>query len=236
MRIEFEQLDAEQTPIGKLTLHRYVAETGQQGYEIRVDDNFLMASHGARGERAMASLAHARLKAPDHWSRPSDGWTVLVGGLGAGHTVRAVLDLERVAAVVVVEISAKVVEWNRRYFFEANGRALNDPRVTLRIAQLGEELAREVERFDLLLLDVDNGPGWLASQANARLYEPAGVRDCLTALAPGGVLAVWSPEPNPLFRATLEQVFGEIEQISTELFARAEDGPADVVYLAQRSS
>ena len=65
--------------------------------------------------------------------------------------------------------------------------------------------------YDLVLLDVDNGPGYLVHDTNARLYE----RDFLTAtraaLRPGGVLVVWSAAEAPDLRATLAEVFCDAE-------------------------
>jgi spermidine synthase len=53
--------------------------------------------------------------------------------------------------------------------------------------------------LDAVLLDVDNGPGFLVAPANARLYDDGGLAAAAAALAPGGVLAVWcSHEPSEL--------------------------------------
>jgi len=226
MHLEYAEIDRERTPLGEITLRCYRAETGEIGYEILLDGKFLMASHGAHSERGMAVLAHARLR------RPAENLRVLVGGLGAGHTLRAALDLPGVSEVVVAEIGAKVVEWNRRYFAEVNGRAVDDPRVIVRVADLADVLRAGRASFDLLLLDVDNGPGWLAAPGNANLYEPAGVRDCRDALRPGGALAVWSPQPNPIFLANMRAVFPDAEEINTAAMGKPLGEPGDTIYLA----
>ncbi len=228
MHIDYEDVDRECTPLGELTLRRYRAETGEVGYEVAIDGNFLMASHGAHSERAMAPMAHERLR------RPARDLHVLVGGLGAGHTLRAALDLPGVARVVVAEIGAKVVDWNRRYFADVNGGAVDDPRAEVRVADLANVLAGADAVYDLLLLDVDNGPGWLAAEGNADLYEVSGVRHCRAALRPGGVLAVWSPQPNPRFRATLGEVFEGVDEVDTTALGAELGEPGDAVYLATR--
>lgn len=222
LQIEYSEVDREQTPLGTLVLRRYRAETGETGYEIELAGSFLMASHGCHSERAMAAVAYKRL------GRPHRDLTVLVGGLGAGHTLRAALDLPGVSRVKVAEIGAKVVDWNRRYFAEVNGAAVEDPRVEICIADLAGVLAADPGAFDLLLLDVDNGPGCLAAQPNQRLYDHAGVKSCRDALRQGGVLAVWSPSPNPTFRATLEQVFAHVDEDQ----ARGDGEPASTIYIA----
>jgi spermidine synthase len=227
LEIDYDHIDSELTPLGTLSLHEYFAQTGEWGYEIRIDGEFLMASHGASGEMVMARLAFERLRPP------RSGLNILIGGLGAGHTLRAALDLPGVSRVVVVEIGAKVVEWNRRYFGEVNGWAVEDSRVELQLGDLGALLPRWPKGFDMLLLDVDNGPAWLAAPGNADLYEPAGVMTCQAALREGGVLAVWSPEASPRFRSNLEVVFPEVEEVSVTETLGGEPALRDVVYLGR---
>ena len=208
-------VDREQTPLGELLLRRYESPAGEVGYEVLLDGRFLMAAHGASSERAMAELAHERL------GRPAEALRVLVGGLGAGHTLRAALDLPGVARVVVAEIGGKLEAWNRDYFAPFNGNAVDDPRVEIRVGDLAETLRRSPERFELLLLDVDNGPGDLATEKNAGLYEATGVQDTWNALVPGGVAAVWSPHRNPVFFAAFRERFPEAEEVHTREIGKA---------------
>ncbi len=227
MQIHYDLIDRDPTPFGELTLHRYRAESGEIGYEIRIDDAFLMASHGALGEVVMATEAYKRLPSP------TPKLSALVGGLGAGHTLRAVLDLPDLAAVTVAEIGPKVVEWNRLYFAETNGHAIADPRVNLQIADVMEVLRAANASYHLILLDVDNGPGWLASAGNAHLYTQDGLAVCRRALAPPGILAIWSPNPNPPLEEALRDIFPEVETlVSTDIDPQA--GPTDIIYLAKR--
>lgn len=222
MEIEYDDVDWEETALGELVLRRYRADTGETGYEILIDGAFLMASHGCHSERAMAPLAHRRLV------ETADDLRVLVGGLGAGHTLRAALDLPGVARVVVAEIGSKVVEWNRLYFAQANDYAVDDPRVEIVIEDLARVIDDSPGAFDLMLLDVDNGPGWLAAPGNAGLYDADGIAACRSALAPGGVLAVWSPQPNLDFESTLCRIFPTVEIETT----RDPDEPSSTIYLA----
>lgn len=222
MDIVYREIDSEVTPLGELTLRHYRASTGEEGYEILIEGAFLMASHGSHAERAMAGLAHQGL------ARGSWNLTVLVGGLGAGHTLRAALDLEGVLHVVVAEIGAKVVEWNRRHFADANEHALDDPRVEIIISDLARVIDDHPATFDLMLLDVDNGPGWLAAPGNAGLYTSDGIAACRRGLAPGGVLAVWCPQPNTEFETTLREVFPTVNVETTS----DPKEPPSTIYLA----
>jgi spermidine synthase len=65
--------------------------------------------------------------------------------------------------------------------------------------------------YDLILLDVDNGPGYLVHEGNAALYEEPLLTTAREALRPGGVLAVWSADQSPALAAVLESVFGNVE-------------------------
>jgi len=238
MHLTWTLLDTDPTPLGELRLLRWTAGAdsnaaagggGSSGYEVRIGDAFLMATHGASSERAMAALAHERL------AGPARDLTVLVGGLGCGHTLRAALDRPGVARVVVSEIGAKVLEWNRRYFAPFNGGAVDDPRVAVVVRDLWDVLGDGRGAYDLLLLDVDNGRGGLAAAGNARLFAAEGIRRCREALRPGGVLAVWLPHPDAPFLADLARVFARVEDVDTRFLGKAVGEPGDHVLLGMVS-
>jgi spermidine synthase len=131
---------------------------------------------------------------------------VLVGGLGFGSTVRGVLEMARSdASVVVVEKVPAVERLVRDELAPISGNPLADVRVHIAIGDIAEAIA-EARDLDAILLDVDNGPHWASFRGNARLYTPAGLRDALRALAPAGVLAVWSGYPANPFLARLREV------------------------------
>ncbi|MCL4234288.1 MAG: spermidine synthase [Deltaproteobacteria bacterium] len=228
VQLTYEDVDRGDTPLGEVALRRYTTDDDRIGYEIRLGGNFLMATHGHHSESAMARLAWERLAR-------RDDIRVLVGGLGAGYTLRAALDLPSVRSVTVVEIAEKVVEWNRTWFRETNGGAVDDARTRVVVADLAEHLSANEDAYDLALLDVDNGPGWLAALGNERLYTADGIRAALAALRPGGVLAVWSPSPNELFWTRFREAISAAEEVATDAIGRSVGEPGDVVYLGVRS-
>ncbi len=226
MEIRERLLDHQDTRFGRLELWEARTPDGETGYEIRLEGSFLMGSHGSHSERAMAALARRRLP------ESACGLTALVGGLGAGHTLRAILDQPGMARVVVAEIGEAVVEWNRRYLSPFNGSAVDDPRVEVVIADVLEVLASNRGAFHLILLDVDNGPGWLAAPANADLYTLEGLRICHEALAAGGVLALWSPSRNSELERRLDSAGGTPWDVVDTLPAARQAGePPAAVYL-----
>lgn len=118
---------------------------------------------------------------------------VVIGGLGFGATLRGVLEvLPAEASVVVVEKVDAVVGLVRGRLAAIAGGALDDSRVRLVRGDVGDVVARADGDVDIILLDVDNGPHWASFRTNARLYSPPGLAELKRALAPGGILAVWS--------------------------------------------
>lgn len=176
---------------------------------IRAGGHPLMSSRAHASEEALAALAMGAAPRVR---------TVLLGGLGLGFTLRAVLERAPAEArVVVAELVPELAAWVRGPVAHLAGRPLEDPRVRL---QLGDVLGRIAEArgaFDAIVLDVDNGPSALAHAGNDRLYGAAGIRACREALAAGGVLAVWSAGPDERYLSRLERAGFE---------ARAEVVPA----------
>jgi len=133
-----------------------------------------------------------------------DAPSVLIGGLGMGFTLRAVLDLLPARArVVVAELMPAVVEWNRGPLGPLADHPLKDPRVQLELGDVAATLRLNPGSFDAVLLDVDNGPTALTTAANARLYDNHGVAAARAALRPNGVFAVWSARENRKFEQRL---------------------------------
>jgi spermidine synthase len=189
-----ETLAREKTPEGdELVLTR------RDGvYHLIVDGVELMTSlvHGSEEDLArLAAEAIAKKKTP----------RVLVGGLGFGYTLRAALDhLPPGGRVVVCELFASLLEWNRRLLGGLAGRPLDDRRVEVVLADVRLYLDGR-ERFDAILLDVDNGPEALTLRSNGGLYTEEGLERLSRSLTDGGVVAFWSSSPSPAFERRLRR-------------------------------
>ncbi len=59
-------------------------------------------------------------------------------------------------------------------------------------------------QFDLILLDIDNGPTFLAVPENERLHTNEGLALLRTRLAPGGVAVFWARERCAEFERRLD--------------------------------
>ena len=155
-------------------------------YLILANGKPLMSSRLHGSEEALATFGCSRARALEH---PR----VLVGGLGMGFTLRAVLDVLPCDAVVTVaELVPAVIEWNRASLAALAGHPLRDPRVRIQATDVGFTLRANRGRFDVVLLDTDNGPAAFTAASNAGLYDNAGVAAVRTALRSSGTLAVWS--------------------------------------------
>jgi len=130
---------------------------------------------------------------------------VLVGGLGFGATLRGALEVAAEdARVVVVEKLRCVVDLARAEAAPYVGDALDDPRVVVENADVGDVISRARD-LDAILLDVDNGPDWASFRTNARLYADAALVRAREALRAGGLWAVWSGYPADAFVARLRR-------------------------------
>jgi spermidine synthase len=195
-------------------------------FAIEYDDTQLMVSWACRSEQALATLACQRVS--------MDGGRMLIGGLGMGFTLGAALAvLPGSASVVVSELVPKVVEWAKGPLSHLFGDALSDPRVTVEVGDVHDMIAGPAERFDAILLDVDNGPDGLISVANDRLYCNWGLRTAYAALRPGGVLAIWSGYPENGFADRLEDAGFVVEEVIMRTGERGR-GARHVIWLATR--
>ncbi|MGQ7294854.1 spermine/spermidine synthase domain-containing protein [Quadrisphaera sp. KR29] len=175
---------------GEVVLRRRATGGGGALVELVVGGVLVMDDGDASTERLLARAALDALAADGH--RGGAGWRVLVGGLGLGFTLVEVLTDPRVGEAVVVELEPSVVGWVRAGLVPATAGALRDPRARAVVADVVVALREAAPgSLDAVLLDVDNGPGFLVAPANARLYDDGGLAAAAAALAPGGVLAVW---------------------------------------------
>jgi spermidine synthase len=194
-------------------------------YFIRVNGLELMTSRAHGSEEDLARLALAKLQT----KKPK----VLVGGLGMGFTLRAVLDaVPKTAKVMVAEILPAVIEWNRNELAHLAHSPLDDPRVVVVERDVAEIIATGPSAFDAILLDVDNGPAALTVSENERLYGPSGLATIHRCLKPGGVLGVWSADPDRVFEKRLAKTGFKVftETVSAR---RGAKGPKHTIFIGK---
>jgi spermidine synthase len=201
--MEYVELARAETERGELVLRERRPHDGPTTVELRANGVFVMDTLEVSTERALASAALALVDHPA---------SVVVGGLGLGFTMHEVLSDHRVETCAVVEIEEALVGWMRDGTIHHGPALLADARVRIVVADVAVALAEaHPASYDLILLDVDNGPGYLVHEGNAALYEEPLLTTAREALRPGGVLVVWSADQAPALAAVLESVFGNVE-------------------------
>lgn len=194
-RPRFEELDYQPTPMGAVSLRRRMHPgSGEDVFEVKLGDEFLMSSLFTAAESELARVALAR--APDRPLR------VVVGGLGLGHTAAAALDDGRVRDLVVVEALAPVIEWHRRHLVPLGKRLTDDARCrlvpgdffALALGEQGFE-GDEDRKVDAVIVDIDHSPRHLLHPRHAPFYQDEGIARVVERLRPGGVFALWSNDP-----------------------------------------
>lgn len=181
---------------------------------LKVDGVPLMNTNANASEQLMAELACERLPQNPH---------VLIGGLGFGFTLKRVLELcPKEATVVVAELLPDMVDWNRTFLVEVNGHLLDDPRVKLHVGDVNEVIDQVgPQRFDAILLDVDNSPDALVQHGNARLYQRQGLQRARAALQAQGRIIYWSANEDRRFAKLLEKVFARVECVAAKAYPKA---------------
>lgn len=165
-------------------------------FEIRYNGIDLMSNLNHQSEDQLAFRAMRRM---DFSAR-----RILIGGLGLGYTLRAVLDLALPdAEVTVCELIPEVADWNRGPLGHLAGHPLDDPRTQLVIGDVQAHLEALSGQYDLILLDTDNGPDFLVRPENRGIYQCFGLAAVALALAPDGLAAFWSATASAAFERTL---------------------------------
>ena len=208
MALRIEELDATDTPIGVISLRRrYEPVVGEDVYEVKMDDEFLMSSLFTVVEQELAHLSLARL------GDTGGGLHVLIGGLRLGFTLRAALKDERVRQVQVIEAVEAVIGWHRRDLLPDTVGLAADPRCELVPGDFFALVASsETPRpsYDVVLLDVDHSPQNLLHPSHGAFYTAEGLARLAAILAPAGVFGLWSDDPpDQDFEAILDEVFGQ---------------------------
>lgn len=195
---------------------------------IMLERNELMSSRMSGSEKALATLTCRRLGAR---AAPR----LLIGGYGMGFTLRAALaELGSDARIVVAELVPGIIGWARGPMQAMTENCLDDPRVEIRIGDVGAEIAAGKQSYDAILLDVDNGPDGLTRPANDGLYSARGLAAARSALKPGGILAIWSAGPDRAFTQRLKQAGFNVEEVKVRARENGK-GPMHTIWFASTS-
>lgn len=197
-------------------------QRGDDEFLIVIAGRVLMTSAARRSEEALATLALAEIAA-----RPAP--RVLIGGLGMAYTLRAALDaLPATAKVTVAELNPVVAAWCRGPMAPLTASAASDPRVTITIVDVARAIASAKASYDAILLDLYEGPNAATQRQDDPFYGAAALARSKAALRPGGVLAVWSEDPDAGFARRFEKA-----GFAVTTHRSGKGGRSHVVYLGR---
>jgi spermidine synthase len=213
--VEYVEIARAESERGELVLRERRDETAPTAYELRANGVFVMDTVEVSSERALATAALELVEDPR---------AVVVGGLGLGFTMHEVLADSRVEKCAVVEIEQALVDWMRAGTIPHGPALLADERVTIVVADIAVALAEATPAtYDLILLDVDNGPGYLVHATNEALYRAPALESARQALRAGGVLVIWSAAEAPDLEERMRAVFGNAEARSCDVLLQDRD-------------
>lgn len=218
MTVSWQTLATVGTPEGPLELRRRGDD-----WLMMIAGRVLMNSFSRSSEEELSRLAVAKLERPAQ--------SVLVSGLGMGFTLRALLDaVPSAAKVVVAEINPIVVEWCRGPLGPATDQAILDPRVDVRVRDVAQVIAdAPAGGFDLILLDLYEGPNSSTQAADDPFYGAGALARAHRALAPHGVLGVWSEDADAQFARRFSSA-----RFSVTKHSIGRGGRRHIVYLGRR--
>lgn len=187
----------------------------------------LMTSRMSGSEEALAELSCDRLyndKAPH----------ILIGGYGMGFTLRAALArLGGAARITVAELVPDIIDWARGPMATLTAGCLDDPRVTVMLDDVAAVIGDGAQRYDAILLDVDNGPDGLTRDGNDRIYSATGLTRARAALRPGGILAIWSAAPDARFTRRLKDAGFGVEEVAVRARSNGK-GARHLIWFARK--
>jgi len=216
-------VEAVETPEGTLALK----QRDVRDFLITIAGRVLMSSTAHRSEVALGAAACQGLQS---YAAPR----VLVGGLGMGFTLRAVLDpLPAGARVTVAELNPATEVWCRGPLAHLTDNAVADPRVTVEIVDVAKAIARAAGgppggRYDAIVIDLYVGPD-AGTRDEDPLYGRKAVHNASQALTAGGVFATWGEGYDAGYARRLEKAGGGVKADRP-----GRGGLKHVVYLAKK--
>lgn len=180
-----------------------------RNFMIRVNGIELMNSEQARSEYILGQLALEHCQA--------QGGQLLIGGLGIGFTLKQILSqnkqYQKNINITVSEISPIIKSWFSEHFKAWLDIQLD--RVNIIIEDVFKVI--QAKQYDVMCLDVDNGPSYLSLPDNKNLYTETGLKIIFQHLTANGVCLIWSAYQESALMRIAEQVGFEVEEIAVPL-------------------
>ena len=200
-------------------------------YQGKDDCSIVLSGGGELMSTRKHASEDALGKLPCEMLVDSASASVLIGGLGMGFTLSAVLAATGPdARVTVAELVPEVIDWNKGPLGKYSGHPLYDQRSTVYAGDVSDLIRNREHHYDVIALDVDNGPEALSASGNDWIYSIEGINAARESLNPMGVLAYWSATPDHAFVKKLRHCGLTVTEQS--VYAHGEKGAKHTIWLA----
>ncbi|HKL11203.1 MAG TPA: hypothetical protein VJ990_07145 [Clostridia bacterium] len=175
-----------------------------EDYEIIINGVFIMATYNSGSSEFLIRGAVDRLQGDKPLS-------VLIAGLGMGFTVAEACRCEKIKSIDVVEMEEVIVEWNRKYFQTYEQSCHDEGRTSLHIEDFYVYAMNSKKSYDIVSIDIDNGPMLLVNEGNEKVYTRRFMGVVEEVLNEGGVCVIWSCDRDRRLEQSMKSVFDEVE-------------------------
>ncbi len=191
-------------------------------YLVNVDGKELMSSYCHVSEDALAIVSRRCTKL----ARPE----ILIGGLGLGFTLAAFIkEFGSEADLTIVEKSPDIIDWYKKYTNRNSLGDLDDSKVHFICSDISKYNPEKL--FDIIALDVDNGPEAICGVHNETLYDRPGLERIFNQLNPEGTLLLWSAFDSASY---VEDARLSGFQVTTEVVDIPEEGWTHYIFICRR--
>src|SRR5690606_42057407 len=127
-------------------------------------------------------------------------------------------------------LSGRMVVWCAGRLAGLTHRAVDDPPVRLRIGDVAEVIAQTPAdaRWDAIVLDLYEGPYVATQRPDDPVFGKAALQRTKAALAPGGVMSIWSEDREQAFERRLRTL-----GFAVEVLASGRGGRRHAIYVAR---
>jgi len=180
------------------------AGDGAQEYEIIINGVFIMATYNSGSSEHLIRGAVERLKGKEHLS-------VLIAGLGMGFTVAEACRSEKIESIDVVEMEKVIVDWNKKYFATYEQACYDQEKLSLAIEDFYVYAIKPTKAYDIVSIDIDNGPMLLVNEGNEKVYTRSLLGVIEGVLNEDGVCVIWSCDSDRRLEHSMKSIFDEVE-------------------------
>ena len=127
-------------------------------------------------------------------------------GLGCGHTATETVKHPNVGDLTVIEINPTVVKASKEYFYDINHPLFESEKATLLIENGAEYVRKTQNKYNAIIIDIEE----VDIIQSSPLYTKEYMQIMKEKLADGGILSMWSFNPNHTFSKILFNTFKDV--------------------------